>query len=242
VTRSNRFRPLALAILFATGCPRTLEPPPPYDAGPQLDAPDPLDFSDSDSDGVCNRTESQLGTDPLLPDSDGDSLSDRAELDLGYDPTRQDSPQRSAIVLLDERASATAHVAVSYVTPSSTEGRDFTGTFLSLDIVDPDAIDAEAFYTDSFAIGADPMGNVFEVEGEAERFGGVFGLTELVFDVRLAFGPNPARGCVRAYPWRYNVKRDDGTIVAAPRYLLVIVPDGESVDTAAWCLPEGPCI
>ncbi len=46
---------------------------------------------DPDGDGLTNREEAELGTDPLVPDGDGDGLSDGLELAIGYQPLRADS-------------------------------------------------------------------------------------------------------------------------------------------------------
>jgi len=53
-----------------------------------LDPTDPDDrVGDSDGDGLSDDREAALGTDPLDPDSDGDGWSDGAEVRLGTDPT-----------------------------------------------------------------------------------------------------------------------------------------------------------
>lgn len=41
---------------------------------------------DTDSDGLTDATEQQLGTDPLKADTDGDGINDKQELDAGFDP------------------------------------------------------------------------------------------------------------------------------------------------------------
>ena len=47
---------------------------------------------DSDGDGLTNREEGQLGTDPFNPDTDGDELTDGNEVkNLGTDPLNQDT-------------------------------------------------------------------------------------------------------------------------------------------------------
>lgn len=46
--------------------------------------------ADNDGDGLSDRRERRLGTDPARPDSDGDLLSDGDEVDLGTDPMTAD--------------------------------------------------------------------------------------------------------------------------------------------------------
>ncbi len=46
---------------------------------------------DSDDDGLSDRAESNIGTEPDKADSDDDGLDDSAELAIGTDPTRSDS-------------------------------------------------------------------------------------------------------------------------------------------------------
>lgn len=51
---------------------------------------DPLD-SDTDGDGLTDGREIELGTDPLASDTDVDGLSDSREMELGTEPTTEDS-------------------------------------------------------------------------------------------------------------------------------------------------------
>ena len=46
---------------------------------------------DSDGDGISNKEEKELGSDPNSEDSDGDGLSDGDELDAGSDPHHEES-------------------------------------------------------------------------------------------------------------------------------------------------------
>ncbi len=61
------------------------------------------------------------------------------------------------------------------------------------------------------------------------------GTTELNFETTFTFEASDGfEPCQRAYPFRYQVKRSDGTILAFERYLLVVVPP---VNTGEWCAP-----
>jgi hypothetical protein len=239
--RKYAFWPFVLAVCALTGCPESPPPIPRVDGGPppRVDA-NTWDYSDSDGDGLCDRTEGMRGSDPLLVDSDGDGLSDRVEIDYGYEPSRSDIPNRSLLVFLNENSASSAQMGITYV--ARAEGQSYAGAFQALAVNDRLLLDARDYYAGSFAIGAMPPENVFEVRETEEAFLHVMGRTLLVFEVRFAFAANLPRECARAYPWRYNIKRDDGAIVQTDEYLLVIVPEGQRAETAEWCVPEGNCI
>ncbi len=57
-----------------------LDPASPADTGTDASV-------DADQDGLSNRSEIELGTDPANPDSDGDGVSDGAEVLAGTNPT-----------------------------------------------------------------------------------------------------------------------------------------------------------
>jgi len=60
------------------------------------------EYGDYDNDGLKNREEYLLGTDPTNPDTDGDGLSDLAEQNVhGTDPTTSDAPPESILTSLD---------------------------------------------------------------------------------------------------------------------------------------------
>ena len=228
----------ALCTLLS-GCPHTPPPPPPSDGGPSDDATI-IDRTDTDGDGLCDVTEASWGTDPTLPDTDGDGLTDRAERDFGYAPLRPDSPDRAELVFLEEDVASTAQLGIDRVVRG--EGGTYSGAFEPLPVFDPFGLRASDFLVSSVAVGAIPMENVFEVRPTEERFVGVFGRTDLVFEASFRFGAAESRGCARAYPFRYQIKRDDGALVFFGRYLLVVLPAGERLGTATWCAPEGGCI
>jgi thiol-disulfide isomerase/thioredoxin len=47
--------------------------------------------ADSDEDGLTDKEEADLGTDPDVADTDGDGLSDGEEVDMGWDPLAADA-------------------------------------------------------------------------------------------------------------------------------------------------------
>lgn len=215
-------------------------PPPPRDGGPivRLDAGTP--GLDSDGDGLCDETELAWGTDPNDPDTDRDGFSDRVEWDLGYAPLRADSPSPAILTLLTETEVSTAQLAIQRVVRGN--GESFVGGFAPDAVVDRLGYDAATFLELAHAVGAYPMENVFEVRAEAQQFLGVFGRTELTFEVRFAYGGATPRACMTAFPFFYQVKREDGVTLGLTRYLLVVVPPGTQLRTGVWCVPEGGCV
>ena len=60
--------------------------------------PEPVDETlDSDTDGIPDYLEIEIGTNPNDPDSDGDGLEDYLELMVGYDPTSQDTDNNGVL-------------------------------------------------------------------------------------------------------------------------------------------------
>ena len=229
---------LALAL---AGCPGST-PPPAGDTdggGPELDAPI-VDREDTDGDGLCNDTEFARRTDPFDGDTDADGYSDWVEVVFGFDPLRPAEPDRAIISVLRESAGSETAVPVEVVVRGS--GEDYTGGFEGLSARDPLGITASDFYAGSVALFANPEDGAAAIEGDAERFRVVVGITELTFEVRFEWGEDDlVRRCLRAYPWRYVVKRSDGRLVSATRKLLVVVPEGETISGGEWCVPEPPC-
>ena len=214
-------------------------PPPPEDGG--TDPPDAgRQFFDTDGDGLCDDTEIAWGTNPESRDSDLDGLTDRAERDFGYAPLEPDSPRRDIMVFMEEGAGSTAQFPIERVVRGM--GEIYTGAFEPLWIANRLDYDAGTFLEAAIAVGAVPEDNVFEIVPEEQRFRGVFGRTQLVFEVRFEFGGAVERSCVTAFPFRYQIKREDGVLVGFGRYLLVLLPRGERLDTAEWCVPDGNCI
>lgn len=73
------------AYLQMYGNPPGTEAPPEV-APPEPSPPPPDSVLDSDSDGLTNLQEAQLGTDPNKADTDGDGFNDGQEVQAGYNP------------------------------------------------------------------------------------------------------------------------------------------------------------
>jgi len=198
------------------------------------------DTLDTDGDGLCDATEIAWGTDPFAVDSDLDGLTDRAERDFGYAPLLPDSPGRDVLVFMQEGPGSTAQLPIETIVFG--QGETYTGGFQALPIANRLDYDAATFLELAHAVGATPRENVFEVRPDEQRFVGVFGRTQLTFEVRFAFGSATPRECVTAFPFRYQVKREDGRTVGFTRFLFVLLPVGERLETAEWCVPDGVCI
>ncbi len=195
---------------------------------------------DTDGDGVCDSTEVSRGTDPSNPDTDGDTFPDGVELRLGFNPTRTDSPDRSLLVYLPESPLGTSDMPITVSVRGS--GETYIGGFQTLPFTDPGMETASTFYSSASAVAANPMQNVGEVLADQQRFVAVQGRTDLYYDVRFTVPQmEELRGCQHPFPWRYKVKRDDGTLIFLRRYVLIVTPAGQRPETAAWCAPVGSC-
>lgn len=220
---------LSLFVL-APACSSRPRPPGLIDA--QVDALPP--FTDSDGDGLCDENEATRGTRADLADSDDDGYTDLVEVLNGFDPLLPASPDRDVLVFMNEAIGGTA-TATTTVSVRG-DGESYLGTF---DDVPPPLTDGQSagtFFAGSRAVGATPMENVIVVEGE--QFVAVRGRTLLVFETLFEFD-GEVRNCMRAYPFQYIVKRDDGSTVAQRRFVLVVTPPGMRPGEGEWCMPAG---
>jgi hypothetical protein len=220
--------------LAAGGCPRRTDPVPP-DAGLGEDAR-PIGL-DTDLDGLCDANELTRGLRIDDPDTDGDGYSDFVEVSLGLDPFSRESPASDAVSFLRESATGMARVTVSV--PVNGSGESYGGAFAEAFALYPEGVGAQDFFAGSGPVGAEPMGNVAFVDTDSQSFVGVLGSTLLTFEVSFRF-QGAALGCMRAYPFQFTVKREDGLIVASRRFVLVVLPPGALPGESAWCGAE-PC-
>ena len=225
----------AAIVGVLTGCGDSTTPS--EDSGVRLDAPT---TGDTDGDGVCDTTEFTRGTDAASTDSDADGFSDYAEIFLGFDPLDPASPDRDQVHILREAPDATLQVPLTQRVRGA--GEDYSAAFEALSRPDGAGETAATFYEESVATFAEPPDNVSVVDATSEAFRGVVGTTLLGFEVRFAFGSTTPRVCARAHRWRYSVKRSDGRLVGAPAGVLLVLPPGQTLATAEWCLPVGGCI
>lgn len=196
---------------------------------------DPFDggsSDDYDGDGLCNQTESERGTDPLRPDSDGDGIPDGPEVILGFDPTTAESPGRERTQLLRESTAGTLDVLIER--DLFAEGQDLLASFSATPVADDADQDANTFFRGASAAFASPTANYSSIDDQTVR--GVTGRLLVGYDLRFEFGDALVRDCVRGYPYRYTVKRSDAVIVGVETRLLVLIPPGENLTGAEWCV------
>lgn len=221
-------------VVSAAGCNRSRSPS--LDAGPGSDAGP--DLRDTDQDGLCDQHELARGLRWDDPDSDADGFSDLVEVSVGLDPLSRMSPPGDRVVYLRESAEGTARATLSLAVNG--EGNSYSGSFAAVDPVYPDGVDAGDFFAGSGPVGAEPMTNVFEIDASTQSFIGVRGRTLLIYEILFRYS-GEARGCMRAYPFQYTVKRDDGVFVGSARFTLVITPESGAADASEWCGAE-PCL
>ena len=240
VARSRSVR-VAVAVVLTVGlalvgCNRSRPPSlPPTDGGPEDGGPPPM--TDTDGDGLCDFDEEQRRTDPLSADTDVDGFSDYAEAIAGSDPFLSDSPNRDLLVFLTEETGDSVDVPVAFSVRGI--GETFLGQFTALPLsIEDDGTTAATFYAGGRTAGASPMENV-RGPTDDERFRGVFGRTLLAFSLHFQ-QPQEPRGCMRAFPFSYSLKRDDGSFAGSvTRWLVVTPPDmTPGAPGAVWCGPS----
>lgn len=185
---------------------------------------------------MCDVTEYQRRTDPFNPDTDGDGFSDYVEAQNGTSPTDATRPQLSLMALMSESPEATLDLPIAF--NEYGVGETFIGEIvrLPLNIID-DGTTAQTFFTGAEASFASPMPNVGGgVRGSS--FLGVVGRTLLVSSMHFA-QLQPPRGCMRGYPFGYQLKTSTGSIRAYVERWLVLLPPGMSIGgaNARWCGP-----
>jgi hypothetical protein len=226
---------ISLALVTVAACRHT--PPDPFlldDSGPIDSGPAP--GVDSDGDGMCDVTEYQRRTDPFDPDTDGDGFSDYVEAQNGTSPTDPSAPDISIVVTMSETPQSTLDLPIRF--DERPAGQSIIGEVVRLpvNIVD-DGTTALTFFTGAEATFASPMANVHGgISGSS--FLGVVGHTLLVFTMHFAAVQAP-RGCLRAYPFGYEIKTNNGDIWGGVQHWLVLLPEGVSLGApgARWCGP-----
>jgi hypothetical protein len=204
------------------------------DAGAQSH---PADSSDADHDGLCGETERDVGTDPNAADTDHDGLPDLVELGNGFRPVDANSPAADQIGILPARAGAGLDFALRVTVDG--DGQGMSGFFEPVSSLYLDAVTAEDFLVGATAVAAEPVDGVRSINPEAGSFAAVLGKTRLEFRANFRYSGDPeVKGCSRTYPFRYSIKRDDGSPVAQRVYLLVVAPDAKDGGTAPHCLPR----
>jgi hypothetical protein len=195
-------------------------------------------YDDRDGDGLCDVTEEIAGTDPDDPDTDDDTLPDVLEVAYDFGPTDPNRPAEDQVGYLEAEPGSTLDFGLR--TTVDGDGQGHTGLFRAQASLYDRETTAETFFRGSVAVSADPSDNVRGVEADASRFGSVLGSTRLAFSLRFEVPSDyEADDCARAYPFRYELKADDGESRAERQYLLVVAPAGSDRADQAWCELRG---
>lgn len=214
--------------------------------GPAPDRPQPYSDataehlpadSDLDRDGLCDNTETALGTDPERADTDGDGLPDALEQIAGSDPRDRLDPNRDRVAYLQAGRSLDVDIAVVLDEPAGS---------IHGELADRNALDAQSrragdYHLSTIAVSAQPPENVREIEADKARFVSVLGHTRLAFRLRFEAPSIAAVDCAPVLP--FDLLAVDETSVArtSERALLVVTNREISPETDAhaihYCLP-----
>jgi hypothetical protein len=192
---------------------------------------------DSDQDGLCDDTETRLGSSNAKADTDGDGMPDVVEVTLGYGVLDPTSPERAWLAELDTTPGAT----VTYLldVPVDGTGVGFNGAFENYASIYADGSTAGDLFVGASAVSADPPDAARDVQPDAERFGTVTGAARLRFGLRfentLLDGPTD---CGLAYPFQYVVKSDDEASFDNVPLAVIVWPAGLPRTAAGYCLPQ----
>lgn len=197
----------------------------------------PVPPRDEDNDGLCDRTERQLATSPDVADSDGDGLPDLIEASSGFEPSNATVPAEDQVAHLLAEPGAVLDFPV-HVTVEG-DGTALTGHLEPSGSVYGDGRSARDFVVSTTAIEANPVDGVRRIEPGSARFTGVLGRTRLSFSVRFEYPEHfDAPACALGYPLRYELKSEDGSMVADRLFMLLVAPPSADDSADAFCVPQ----
>jgi hypothetical protein len=206
------------------------------DAGGASEPPEVALPKDTDSDGLCDRTERQFGTDSQARDTDADGLPDLIEVGNGFDAASPDDPAQDQVAYLVGEPGSALEFPVRMTVQG--DGQALSGYFEVIPSIYADGVTAQDFFRGTMATAADPVDGVRSVQPGSARFAGVLGRTRLSFALRFEYPEGAAVvECGRAYPLRYALRSDDGMTVAERLFLLVVAPEVEADLERQYCLP-----
>jgi Bacterial TSP3 repeat len=194
------------------------------------------DVADRDGDGLCDKSEADLGTDPDAADTDHDGFPDALEVLAGFNPTDASSPSADQLAYLAAEPGQT--LALDVRTTIDGNGEGATGQFVASNAFDRQGLRASDFFVDGSAVSAEPPENVRGIQANDERFQTVLGKTRLSFQLRFAFADDHHDfTCAAGLPFDYAVKGDVGSYLGAGSYLLVVTRKNPVLDQADFCRP-----
>jgi hypothetical protein len=192
---------------------------------------------DSDGDGLCDDTERARGTDPARADTDGDGFPDLVEIHAYADALMIDSPDRDDLVVLPVERLATASVPLTFTVRAT--GGTYVGGFAARPRPLADGSSANDFFLGASGVTATPSTNVTLIDGEL--FAGVVGRTLLTYQVDFEYRDDALLECMRVYPFTYQVKLQDESLVGLQSRLLLVVPRGMEPGRGTWCPTTDGC-
>lgn len=242
---------LAILVVGSMACgvdghPPTSEPDAGVDAGPVVAgaratpiAPSSmLTPSDRDMDGLCDRAERQLATNPDSADTDGDGLPDLIEVGNGFDAVNPDVPAEDQVAYLTGEPGALLDFPVRMTVDG--DGSTLSGFIEVIGTIYGDSKNARDYVQGATATEANPIDGVRRIDANSARFAGVLGRTRLGFTLRFEYpSDEPAVACGRGYPLRYSLKGEDGSTVADRLFLLVVAPKPQPGHAPTFCAPVG---
>jgi cysteine-rich repeat protein len=133
---------------------------------PLLDTDD-----DSDGDGITNREELLLGTDPFSNDSDNDGITDTVELEIGSDPIDADSDDDGVLDgdEIEPQADSDGDGLLNILDADSDNDGIFDGTEMS--VVDFDLTEFTNVENENFVPDADPSTSTNPVNADTDGGG-----------------------------------------------------------------------
>lgn len=224
-----RLQLLAAACLSFTACSAG------NTAAPfSLDGGNHGDPYDRDGDGLCDGSELELGTNPMVADTDGDGLPDALEAIAGSDPQNPDEPSPDRIAHLSVELGALDFLLDSTV---QAQGVAASGELIARNALDAKSRRASDFYRGSQAVGGIPPDNVRNVDPEQSRFGSVLGRVRLRYRLQFAVDPGTKLPCALGLPFDYVTRDSAGQLLARESALLIVSEAAAMPTAAAICRP-----
>ena len=224
---------MAAACVCCAACGAS-EPLAPF----SVDGGEHADPFDRDGDGLCDGSEAELGTNPLVADTDADGLPDALEAIAGADPQSPNEPSPDRIAHLSVTAGSLELLLDSSV---QGDGQAAVGELLARNALDARGRRATDYFRGAVAVAGIPPDNVRNVDPDQPRFGMIFGRVRLRYRLQFAVDADEKFPCAVGLPFEY-VTRDSGGQVLARVSALLIVSERATTPTAAEICRPVACI
>jgi hypothetical protein len=192
---------------------------------------DPLD---RDGDGLCDASEIELGTNPMLADTDGDGLPDALEAIAGSDPENPAEPSPDRVAHLSVESGS-----LELLLDSSVEGQGVgaQGELVARNALDAKSRRASDYYRGSVAVAGIPPDNVRNVSLDQPRFGMVLGRVRLRYRLEFSVEPGTKLPCALGLPFDYVTRDNSGQVLARESGLLIVSESATMPTAAEICRP-----